>query len=60
MQLFCQIGLHFPHIRGTENGTEKHANEFRVYKTCDCGKKRTYDYNGQYVSDNDLLGYGTK
>lgn len=59
MNLLCKMGLHLLYMLGTEDGTGIHANEFRMYKSCDCGKKKQYQYDGQWATDNDLLGHGS-
>ena len=60
MSFLCKLGVHLIHISGTEEGRNEHANEFRLYESCDCGKKKKYRYSGRWVTDNDLLGYGSE
>ena len=60
MKMLCNLGIHIVYLHGTEQGKETHVNECRIYESCECGKKKKYDFGGQWVHDNDLLGFGTK
>lgn len=56
--LLCKLGIHIKYAYATEEGTDEHVGEFRECKKCDCGTKKEYLYDGMWVTDNDLLGYG--